>query len=571
MSSNVDRIKERLGIIDVVGSYIKLEKSGSNFKAKCPFHNERTPSFFISPDRGTYYCFGCGAKGDIFNFIQEFEGLDFLGSLRSLASRAGVALEIEDRKSGKDKEKLFDLLEFATSFFEDKLAKNNDARSYLKKRGLAEKTIKDWRIGYSEDKWRSLFDAALERGFKEEELEKTGLVKKSEESKGRFYDVFRGRVIFPIFDSAGRVVAFSGRLILEKENAPKYLNSPETVLFNKSDILYGFDRAKLSIREKNYSILVEGQIDLVLSHQAGFNNTVATSGTSLTLKHLERLNRLSSRIIFAFDGDSAGFKAAEKSFRLSLSLGMNARVAPIPSGEDPASVILKNKDSWQEILKQSKHIIDFNLDKIISSNFEKRRVDFEVKKRILPLIKILPSGIDRARFISEVSEKMSIKESAIWEDLKSLPESDIEIETEVLENKSSTINRKSNIISKIAGIVFWQESLGGGKIMEPADIREKIEDLEGLTIDSFSDEKDELVFEAEAYFSGRDDLEKIINDLILNLEEEILKEKFSESMKALSEAEKEGNKERSSELLLACREIGNKINDIKIKKSQKTT
>lgn len=565
MSSNVEKIKERINIADVVGSYVKLEKAGTNFKGKCPFHSEKTPSFFISPDRGTYYCFGCGAKGDIFSFVQEFEGLDFLGALKVLAARAGVELQKENTENRSEKERLLQIVETATLFFEREIENNKEALEYLKKRGMTEKTLKEWRIGFSPLSFDKTSNYLKGKGFSQDELHRVGLIKKHPE-KGSFYDVFRGRIMFPIFDSAGRPIAFSGRILKEDEKSPKYLNSPETVLFNKSEVLYGFHQAKTAIRKKNYSVLVEGQMDLVMSHQGGFDNTVASSGTSLTLSQLSRLNRLSNRIILSFDGDGAGFKAMEKGTKMALSLGMNVRIAALPSSEDPASVISKDKDKYFSFLKNSMHIIDFYLDKLVSSKLSDRQKDQEVKKRILPFVKILPSKIDQSRFIQDIAEKTGVKENALWEDLEKIfVDEDVEEETAV--EKERVFNRKNSIAFRILGILLWQEG-GDGKGVDIQGLKNKVKDVVGEeVIKDLLDKKDEAIFEAESYYSGAEDLNKILEDLFFNLEEEVLKNQFTDIMRKLTLAEKASNKEETQKLLIECQEISKKINDLNAKKA----
>src|SRR3989344_4408177 len=351
MSSPVQKIKEKLSIEDVVSSYIKLDKAGVNLKAKCPFHNEKTPSFFVSPDRCTYYCFGCGASGDIFSFVENFEGLDFKGALKMLAVR-----------------------EAATLRFIDNLSHQREAMEYLKSRGLAEQSVKEFRIGFAKEEWRDLYDYLKKKGFSDSEIEKAGLTKKSEKgsSSGGFYDRFRNRIIFPISDSGGRVIAFSGRIFKDDGKSAKYLNSPETLIFKKSSVLYGLDKAKESIRKNNFSILVEGQMDLVLSHQAMFRNTVATSGTALSdtevskenvVSNLGLIRRLSDNLVLAFDSDKAGMTATARAGKIALSLGMDVKVANLPEGSDPADLISRDgAPSWKEAIKNSKHLIEFLLN-----------------------------------------------------------------------------------------------------------------------------------------------------------------------------------------------------------------
>ena len=349
MSTPVEQIKERLGIADVVGSYIKLDRSGSSLKGKCPFHNEKTPSFFVSPARNSYYCFGCQAKGDIFTFVQEFEGLDFIGALRVLAQRANVTLTKIDPKVRSEYARLYLCLEKATRFYEQKLQDTPEAKTYLDGRGLLPETIKTWRIGFAPNDWRQLFDHLQKEGFTPDEMGKVGLIKRSEQDRSRFYDAFRGRVMFPIRDSASRVIAFSARILpsLDDGKTGKYINSPETILFSKSHTLYGFDRAKLVIRQKDATILVEGQMDLLMAHQAGFENTVASSGTALTEEQLIRLKRLSENLLISFDSDSAGVRASERAIRLALALGMNVKVIAIEKGKDPAELIQKDPPAWE--------------------------------------------------------------------------------------------------------------------------------------------------------------------------------------------------------------------------------
>ena len=341
MSSSVDQIKSKIDIVSLVSSYIKLEKAGSNFKGKCPFHNEKTPSFFVSPDRGNYYCFGCHAKGDIFTFVQEFEGLDFIGALKVLADRAGVELGQYNKGEKTEKQKLHSILEQAVFFYTKKLSENKEAENYLKSRGVKEETIEDFRIGYSPLEWRELFDYLSSRSVSAQDMLQVGLIKYNENAKEKYYDTFRGRIMFPINDSAGRVVGFSGRILVPDDKSPKYLNSPETSLFNKSEILFGLDKAKKDIRLKNYSILVEGQMDLVMLHQVGITNTVASSGTALTENHLVKLRRLSNRIIMAYDGDMAGFRASDRSAGIALALGMELKIAQMPESKDPADLAKK--------------------------------------------------------------------------------------------------------------------------------------------------------------------------------------------------------------------------------------
>ena len=571
MSSSVDKIKDKLDIVEVVGSYIKIEKSGSNYKAKCPFHNEKTPSFFLSPDRGYYYCFGCSAKGDMFNFVQEFEGLDFMGALKVLAGKAGIDLSNESFQVKDEKTKLYSALETASLFFQRELLDCTEAKNYLLKRGLKEETIREWNIGYSKSEWRVLYNYLKTKKFTDFEIEKAGLIKKSGNtgSGQEYYDVFRGRIMFPIFDSSGRIVAFSGRILLDDGKSPKYLNSPDTILFNKSETLYGLHKAKSEIRKKDYSILVEGQMDLLMCHQAGFGNAIASSGTALTERHLERLKRLSNKIVMSFDSDKAGFAAADRGAKLALSLGMEVKVVQMANGFDPADQILKDPKGWVEALKNSKHIIDFHLDNLLSSGMDARKIGLAIKEKILPYVQMLQSNIEKSYYVSDISKKANIKEEAIWEDLKKvnmpeiIPEKAVEAKVQVL--------RKDSIEKKILGIIFWQSGLEK-PMVESKNIEKKFKEIIGQEnfeklLNLATDQKEAIIFEVEAYYDKRENLAKDLEELFHNLEEDYLKHELNIIMKEQSEAERMKDEEKRLEFLGKAHEVSKKLDQLK-RKSQ---
>lgn len=427
MGSDVERIKERLDVAEVVSGYVKLDKAGASFKGRCPFHTEKTPSFFVSPVRQSYYCFGCGAKGDIFTFVQEMEGLSFREALKSLAERAGVELSNrpEAARAKGEKEEILQALEIATQFFEEELRKSDLARKYVLSRGITEASVRKWRLGYAPAEWRSLYSHMLSLGLKREVLLKAGLIKNVQDSSGKEpYDVFRDRIIFPLSHANGEIIAFSGRA-LAKETEPKYLNSPDTVLFTKSEVLYGLDKAKEKIRKQNYAVLVEGQIDLVLSHQSGVENAVASSGTAFTLAHLERLKKLSKRIILAFDGDAAGKKAGEKAAELGISLGLEVKATELPEGMDPAELVRAGEENWRMVLKKSLPAIEVFLNQVILEEKDVRKSGLAIQRKILPLLTLLESSIERSHFVSLIAQRTGIKEEIIWEDLRKVKKSPI--------------------------------------------------------------------------------------------------------------------------------------------------
>lgn len=557
MSSPVDKIKERLSIVDVISSYIEVIQAGKNFKAKCPFHNEKTPSFFISSDRGTYYCFGCGVKGDIFSFVENFEGTDFLGSLKILAERAGVPLVYDKNENKKDKEIYYEIMEAATIFFESNLKENKEARSYLILRGINDESIKNFRIGFAKDGWRSLSTYLLDKGYKKSDLEIVGLIKTKED--GGYYDRFRERIIFPISDSSGRVIAFTGRIFTtdkdkEKEEA-KYLNSPDTPLFNKANILFGIDKAKNYIRKMGYSIVVEGQMDLILSHQIGFNNTVAVSGTALNdstydneanINSFGLIRRLSQNVIFAFDGDSAGERASFRSSIIALSLDMQVKLATLSGGRDPADIIRESPDEWKSIIKNSQNVIHFYVDKICKDNDDLRKRGMEIKSKVFPLINVVKSKIEKSAYLIYISGQAGISHRAIIEDFGSYESSNNKQIEEILENKinKNIINKKENLEQKIFGIIFWLESFNDYKNKIESYIENFDKDIFKKIRDKYEKDPQSLMFESEKRYEGNiDDAFRDLKELMLNLEEEILNERKIDLQNKINNKDKDTDKD----------------------------
>lgn len=572
MSSSVDQIKSKIDIVSLVSSYVKLEKAGANFKGRCPFHNEKTPSFFVSPDRGSYYCFGCQAKGDIFTFVQEFEGLDFIGSLKVLAERAGV--ELEQFRSGEksQREKLFSILETAVFFYEKKLSENKEALEYLHSRGLTDESIKNFRIGFAPNDWRELHEFLASKAIADKDMLAVGLIKQKDSissaltSHSSYYDTFRGRIMFPISDSSGRVVGFSGRILVADDKSPKYLNTPETELFNKSEILFGLDKAKKDIRLKDYSILVEGQMDLVMMHQVGLTNTVASSGTALTEMHLQKLRRLSERVMMSFDSDSAGFNASDRSAKIALSLGMDLKLVQMPEGKDPADLAVQDPELLKECFRNSKSIVDFYVDTLLSKNLDPKDLAIEIRKKVLPYIAQMKDKTDQSHWVSVIKKKTFLNEEALWEDLKK-----INFSPDVNQFRPSSAppgKRVDTIERKVYGIILWQrEQKPEGIKIESVELerrakeifKERLDELEKI----FEKEKELLLFETESYYNNKTNLEKDIDELLVSLEEEYLKQELSLAMINLQKAEQKKESGEVLKYLEECQRITQRINTIK--------
>lgn len=414
--NTIEEIKHKLSIVDVVAPYVKLTKAGKYMKGLSPFTREKTPSFFVSPDRGSYYCFSSNQGGDIFTFIEKMEGVDFKGALKILAEKAGVDIVYESKEQKSERDHMYHALTLAEQFYREKLRENEGAKEYAKSRGITGETARTWGLGYAPDEWRAFLTYAEGRGIKTKVLLNVGLIKESEGKKGTYYDRFRNRLMFPIRDIAGRVVGFSGRT-LDPEESAKYLNSPETPVYHKSDILYGLDVAKQSMRARGYVLVVEGQMDLVLAHQAGFQNTIALSGTAFTPTHLSLIHRFTKNIMLALDSDRAGIQSMEKSALQATLHGSKVKVVPLPSGSDPADIIKKDPHAFKEMVKKSIHVIDFLAAHYASSTDDVRKNLALVEEHVLPLVGAIQSPIEREHFIGEVAHVLNVSAEAVREAL----------------------------------------------------------------------------------------------------------------------------------------------------------
>jgi DNA primase len=415
MDSAKDLIRDKLRIEDVIGSYITLIPVGKNYKACCPFHNEKTPSFQVNPDRQFYYCFGCKRGGDIFSFVQEIEHVDFKESLKVLAEKAGVDLAMSAELSAEVKQKktLQQIHEFAARFYQLLLSKNTHALDYLKSRGLTSETIKAWRIGYAPDTYGQLVEVLRNKGFSDNDLVDSGLIGKGDRG---LYDRFRGRIMFPITDSANTIIAFTGRLLpgtkeAERGTAGKYINSPETRIYHKSSAIFGFAAAKKSIAEKKSVIIVEGQFDAILLHQAGYTRAVALSGTACTPLHIEQLSRLSTEFIIATDSDYAGTQSAYKIAELGYQFGADVSVIMLPQGKDPADIIASDPSHWNALLKEKQSYIVFH-GKSTQEQSLRDRIG-AVEQHLFPVLARMENHVTRDAHLQTIAEMLKVSVESI--------------------------------------------------------------------------------------------------------------------------------------------------------------
>jgi len=482
LNSPIDEIKSRLDIVEVIGSYIKLKKTGANYRALCPFHSEKNPSFFVSPARQIWHCFGCGKGGDIFGFVKEIEGVEFGDALRILAQRAGVELKPKSREWQKlktERQRAYEICELATKFFEKQLegsSAGKEAKKYLLGRGIKEESIKKWRIGYSPDTWSGLSDFLVSQDYKNEEIEKAGLSLKNEQ--GSYYDRFRGRIIFPIFDLNSQVIGFGGRIFSVNQRADqresastiaKYINTPNTILYDKSRILYGLDKAKVEIRKKDFCLLMEGYTDVILAHQAGIANTVSTSGTALTTSQLAILKRYSDNLYLAFDMDIAGDSATKRGIDLAQLRGFNLKIVTLPEDKDPADIISKDPKEFEKLVDNSLSILDFYFQNAFSQ-FDKAKPEGkrEISKILLPIIKRVSNKIEQSFWISKLAKNLEVKEEKVEEELKKikpapyraegsgagLEEETLGLEPEEIINRANTKSRKELLEERLITLIL---------------------------------------------------------------------------------------------------------------------
>ncbi len=469
-NTQVQQIKERLDIVEVVSGYLKLEKTGINLRARCPFHQEKGPSFFVSPQRQMFKCFGCLASGSVFDFIMKIEGIEFVDALRILAKRAGVELSDFKPQDQTERNRLLEICELSAKFFEKQLQETisgKKCQGYLKKRGLTQETINKWRLGYSPDQWRALSDFLVGRGFSRDEIVKAGLAVSQENSQTP-YDRFRGRIMFPIFDINSQVIGFGARktdfIEGNKDEGPKYLNTPNTLLYDKSRALYGLHFAKMEIRKRNSCILTEGYMDVILSHQAGFENTVAASGTALTNFQLSFIKRYTNNLYTAFDRDTAGSSATQRGIDLAQKENFDIKVILMPQDKDPADIISQNKDDWQKAIDEAKDITEFYLqDAFLKFDSTTPQGKKQIANFLLPQIKKLPNSILISHWIQKLSNDLGVSAESISEELKKLSNTDQSRTTRAQENNSAPKlaekNRQQLLEEKILSLILMSPCL----------------------------------------------------------------------------------------------------------------
>jgi DNA primase len=411
----IEQIAAANDIVEVIGGYFPLRRMGGTFKALCPFHNERTPSFNVNPHRQIFKCFGCGAGGSVFRFVMDYEHLDFVAAVRKLADKAGIKIpEAEmsqaDYERADLRRRLLSLHAEAAEFFHQQLMRGNSAdaaREYMKKRGLSAEVAKSWKIGFAPDSWDGLLSAMQAGGFSEMELKESGLFSHGEDS-GKMYDRFRGRVMFPICNDTGEVIAFSGRVLFAEQSPAKYVNSPETPLFTKGNVLFGLNNSKRALIAAKQAIVCEGQVDLITAFEAGVQNVIAPQGTAFTDRQARILKRYVDEVVLCFDADAAGEKAAERSLPHLLAEGLLVRVMTLPQGEDPDSLIrTQGAEVFRERVAAAKDFFDHQIDRLTGTpDFATPRGKIAAARKLAELLAFIPDGIAREAVLNNAAMRL---------------------------------------------------------------------------------------------------------------------------------------------------------------------
>ena len=585
MSQEVEQIKDRLPVVDLIREYLKLEKAGVNYRALCPFHNEKTPSFTVNPERNFWYCFGCQEGGDIFDFVQKIEGIDFREALEKLAAKAQVELprfQSTDKQSNK-KRRIIEALEITTKIYQHNLfTRGQSVLSYLEDRGFTKEVIKKFRLGLSFSGWRQTLDYLRKQGFREEELTAAGLVIRS--SRGGFYDRFRSRITFPIIDLNGRVVGYSARLVpgqSEEEKGAKYINSPQTIVYDKSKILYGLYQARADIRRQDYVILVEGNADAVLSQAAGVKNVVAISGTALTVEQITLIKRYTRKVMLCFDQDVAGAKATQKSIPLCLQHDLEVKVITLPEGfKDVGDLVAAKPSKWPEAIRRAQPVLEYYFD-FYFRHYDLNQIQDKklVIRKLLAIIQNIVDPVEQSYWLKKLAAKTQTEEELLTSLLEKVKLKNRE--GEISANKQGGLRRRENPI--VTRVQVLQQRLLALIFAYLPELSNEVKEAAGFLRSSFvGQEKD--ILERLLIKKSLGDYEQKVNKYLMELthvydqggwkeaeinpkEEwkkaltELKKEEQKRKIKklelALKKAEEEGREEEAEKLLLRLKKILN--------------
>ena len=503
MSDDTERIKEKIDLADLIGEYVQLKQAGNSHKGLCPFHQEKTPSFVVTPDKGIWYCFGCSEGGDAFSFIQRIEGVGFPEALQTLAERAGVTLSQQPPAPGKGKRTTaYELMELAARFYHEILLNQSAGQravAYLKERGLTQQTMEEFMLGYAPQAWDTLQQYLLKKGYSLQQMSEVGLAGRNE--RGKAYDRFRGRIMFPVRDVQGRVVAFGGRIVPwhATGNEGKYINSPETDIYEKRRVVYNLERAKKHLHKQDPCLVVEGYMDVALLHQVGLPAVVASSGTAFTAEQVALLKRYTSTLHFAFDADAAGVKAAQAATQEAIAAGLRVGTIVLPPGQDPADIAQQGKAAAQDALSTPVSIITFLLQRLKDSAEAHDRDT--VLAGILPFVATVANPVQQGEMVRDIAATLGVPEGAIIARLEA---------TEPLVTPEPEPHAPAGASSAIT-----LEHLVLGLMVQHPSVRETF--FMDLTPDMFTHAEPQRLFAAVAALASRQRFTSLSADQLLGL------------------------------------------------------
>lgn len=550
----VDTIREAADIVEIIGEHLSLKKSGANFRAACPFHTEKTPSFMVSPSKKIWHCFGCGLGGNVFSFLMKIEGISFFDALKLLAKRYGIPLPEQETKEDHLKDRLYKINALAVSFYQDSLfsLKGERALSYLNKRGFKKETIREFKLGYAEDKWDSLFSYLSSRGISSKEIETCGLIIPNQ--TGSYYDRFRGRIIFPIFDQLSRPIGFGARVL--DNSLPKYINSPETPLYQKGRNLYGLSLSKEEIRKGDSAFVVEGYLDCIRLYQESFKNVVAVLGTALTGDQARLIRRYGQNSYLLFDPDTAGAKATLRSFDLLIGEGLLVKIVSLPNSLDPDAFLAKEgRDGLNRKIGEAENFLSWRLRSALSI-YDPKTIEGKVGiiKELSPTIEKVVNKVEKGAFVKEIAEALKMDERIILEEIPS-------------RKREKRMGASEHLSLRESGSIKAQRQLLR-LCLEEQEILEK--SLASLSEIEFSDSSASEAFEAIKKKGGRIDLEdlmanlspeaaNLISGLLLSEEETQEKSKLARDCLTFLKKEKITGKLRSLEEMISKKEGNGEI------------
>ena len=590
MSEEVQQIKDKIDVAELVGEYVQLKPAGVNKKGLCPFHHEKTPSFMVSPERQSWHCFGCGKGGDIFSFIEEIEGMEFKEALKYLANRAGVVLTSNFRSeiNSSQKNRIKELNNEAARFFHSfllRMSASKPAMDYLINRGLKMETIEEWKIGFIPEQWVLLTQYLLKKGFSIDDLVASGLTIKRDNADPNtlrgFYDRFRGRIMFPIWDIQGEVVGFTGRILVEKENSGgKYVNTPQTIVYDKSHVIFGLNKAKQEIKSKNLIVMVEGQMDTIACHQAGMKNVVASSGTALTEEQVHLLKRYSNNLNMAFDMDEAGQNAARRGIAVALKDGFGVKVIRLPkdAGKDPDECLKKHPQIWFDAVEKAQEVMEWYFEKaFINRDLNNHKNKQVIANELLPEIALIQYAVERDHWLKELGSQLSVEVSVLREDMERIKNLKSKAQNfnsgESLPSKQENKTKLAVLLEAFLALVLKFPDLLIGfvdedlirllSMSESASLYEAIKKLynedkklniekliPGVNFDN-QEKVNILLLQGEWQFSGltQNEAETEMGKLVASIKEECNREKRKHLQIEIEKAEKAGEKEKVQELL----------------------